>query len=172
MKMQFWPALLILALASCGEPPSQTAAKQETDSGQPAEPLSVPPPSDVAAPPPDAAVLESGIAYQVSKPGTGTEHATLDDSVVVHYTGWTTDGAMFDSSVLRGEPAEFPLNRLIEGWQLAIPHMVVGEKARFWIPGRLAYDNRPDRPNAPKGMLVFEVELLAIKPGEAATAAK
>jgi peptidylprolyl isomerase len=80
----------------------------------------------------------------------------------VHYTGWTTDGKMFDSSVARGEPATFPLNGVIKGWTEGVQLMVVGEKRRFWIPGNLAYDNSP-RPGAPKGMLVFDVELLAIK---------
>ena len=61
----------------------------------------------------------------------------------MHYTGWTTDGKMFDSSVARGEPATFPLNGVIPGWTEGVQLMVVGEKTRFWIPGNLAYDNRP-----------------------------
>lgn len=69
---------------------------------------------------------------------------------------------MFDSSVVRNEPATFPLNRVIPGWTEGVQLMVVGEKRRFWIPGALAYDNSP-RPGAPKGMLVFDVELLAIR---------
>ena len=82
--------------------------------------------------------------------------------VTVHYTGWTTDGRMFDSSVTRNEPATFPLGRVIKGWTEGVQLMVVGEKRRFWIPGSLAYDNST-RPGVPKGMLVFDVELLAIK---------
>jgi len=70
---------------------------------------------------------------------------------------------MFDSSVVRGEPAEFPLNQVISGWTEGVQLMVVGEKRRFWIPGPLAYDNLPDNPDAPKGMLVFDIELLAVK---------
>jgi len=146
---------LALTLAGCGPAePEATPAEPAADS--------LPAPADVAGPPTDATVLPSGLAYKVLQAGTGEAHPTLADTVVVHYTGWTTDGAMFDSSVLRGEPAEFPLNKLIEGWQQGIPLMVVGEKARFWIPGALAYDNR-NRPGAPKGMLVFDVELLGIK---------
>ena len=83
-------------------------------------------------------------------------------TVEVHYSGWTTDGKMFDSSVARGMPATFPLNGVIKGWTEGVQLMVVGEKTRFWIPGELAYDSSP-RPGAPKGMLVFDIELLSIK---------
>jgi peptidylprolyl isomerase len=78
----------------------------------------------------------------------------------VHYSGWTTNGELFDSSVQRGEPATFPLNKVIPGWTEGVQMMVVGEKRRFWIPVQLAYNNQP---GMPKGMLVFDVELLAIK---------
>src|SRR4030095_9837327 len=94
--------------------------------------------------------------------GTGKEHPKADSNVEVHYSGWTTDGKMFDSSVMRGQPATFPLNGVIPGWTEGVQLMVVGEKTRFWIPGNLAYDNSP-RPGAPKGMLVFDMELLSIK---------
>ena len=119
-------------------------------------------PADVAAAPKDAQVTASGLASKVLAPGKGTEHPTLDSEVTVHYSGWTTDGKLFDSSVKRGEPATFPLNRVIKGWQEGVQLMVVGEKRRFWIPGALAYDNSA-RPGAPKGVLVFEVELLSFK---------
>jgi peptidylprolyl isomerase len=82
--------------------------------------------------------------------------------VTVNYTGWTTDGKMFDSSIPRGEPSTFEVSGVIPGWTEGVQLMVVGEKRRFWIPGALAYDNIPD-PNAPKGMLVFDIELLAVK---------
>ncbi len=72
-------------------------------------------------------------------PGTGKEKPTAADSVEVHYTGWTTDGKMFDSSVKRGTPAKFPLGNVIKGWTEGLQLMVVGEKRRFWIPGNLAY---------------------------------
>lgn len=128
---------------------------------------SIPAPADVAAPPEAATTLPSGLVYQVLEPGEGDTHPTLSDTVTVDYTGWTTDGKMFDSSVVRGEPATFPLDRLIEGWQQAIPLMVVGEKARFWIPAELAYGHST-RPGAPQGMLVFDIKLLAIHaPAEA-----
>lgn len=121
------------------------------------------PPADVSAPPVTAQHLASGLAYQVLRLGTGTEHPTLDSTVVVYYIGWTSDGRMFDSSLTSGEPAEFPLNKLIKGWQLGLPLMVTGEKMRFWIPAELAYGVHPTKPGAPAGMLVFDVELLRIK---------
>jgi peptidylprolyl isomerase len=119
-------------------------------------------PEDVAAAPKNAKKTKSGIAYKVLKKGTGKEHPKADSTVEVHYSGWTTDGKMFDSSVARGMPATFPLNGVIPGWTEGVQLMTVGEKTRFWIPGNLAYDNSP-RPGAPKGTLVFDIELLAIK---------
>jgi peptidylprolyl isomerase len=118
-------------------------------------------PKDVAAPPKNATKTESGIAYKVLQKGTGTEHPTADNTVKVHYTGWTTDGEMFDSSIVRGEPAKFPLKRVIPGWTEGVQLMVVGEKTRFWIPKELAYN---DQPGKPAGMLVFDVELIEIEP--------
>jgi peptidylprolyl isomerase len=119
-------------------------------------------PEDVAAAPKNAKKTKSGIAYRVLKKGTGKEHPKADSNVEVHYSGWTTDGKMFDSSVSRGMPATFPLNGVIPGWTEGVQLMVVGEKTRFWIPGNLAYDSSP-RPGAPKGTLVFDIELLSIK---------
>ena len=126
------------------------------------QPAALPAPADVAAPPKDAQRTASGIASKVLTPGKGKEHPTGTSQVTVHYTGWTTDGKMFDSSVQRGAPATFPLNRVIKGWTEGVQLMVVGEKRRFWIPGKLAYDESP-RPGAPKGMLVFDIELISIK---------
>lgn len=119
---------------------------------------SIPAPADVAKAPANATVTASGLAYRVLTAGTGKTHPPADAIVTVDYTGWTTDGKMFDSSVVRGQPATFPLNRLIKGWQEAIPLLVKGETARFWIPGKLAYDNST-RPGAPKGTLVFDITL-------------
>src|SRR5712692_3434794 len=119
----------------------------------------IPPPSDVAAPPKDAAKTRSGLATKVVTPGKGTPHPRATDSVTVHYTGWTTDGKMFDSSVARGEPATFPLNRVIAGWTEGLQLMVTGEKRRLWIPEQLAYKGQRD----PKGMLVFDVELIKVE---------
>jgi peptidylprolyl isomerase len=116
-------------------------------------------PPDVAKPPADAQKTSSGIAYKVLRPGTGTDHPRKQSSVTVHYTGWSTDGKMFDSSVVRGAAATFGLDQVIEGWTEGVQLMVVGEKTRFWIPARLAYQGR----NGPQGMLVFDIDLLAIR---------
>ena len=119
----------------------------------------IPAPADVKAAPADAAKTSSGLASKVLTPGTGKAHPRANDEVTVHYTGWTTDGKMFDSSVARGQPSSFPLDRVIAGWTEGVQLMVVGEKRRFWIPEALAYRGQRD----PKGMLVFDVELLKIK---------
>jgi len=114
-------------------------------------------PADVAAPPADAKKTKSGLAYKVLSPGTGKEHPHEWDKVTVNYSGWTTDGKMFDSSVTRGKPASFNLKQVIPGWTEGIPLMVQGEKTRFWIPKELAYEGKPGKP---QGMLVFDVELI------------
>lgn len=119
-------------------------------------------PKDVAAVPADAEKTPSGLASRVLQKGTGTEHPSAADTVTVHYSGWTTDGKLFDSSVKRGEPTSFPLNQVIAGWTEGLQLMVQGEKRRFWIPANLAYGENPGG-GRPKGMLVFDVELLSIK---------
>ncbi len=116
-------------------------------------------PADVAEPPSEATRTDSGLSSKVLTPGSGSDHPRAADRVTVHYTGWTTDGEQFDSSVTRGRPATFPLNRVIAGWTEGLQLMVVGEKRRLWIPENLAYQGRPGRP---AGMLVFDVELLEI----------
>jgi len=117
-------------------------------------------PPDVAAPPADATKTASGLAYKVLRSGIGAVHPKRTSRVVVHYTGWTTDGVSFDSSVLRGNPAEFALTEVIKGWTEGLQLMVKGEKTRFWIPTNLAYGNSGQ---GPAGMLVFEIELIDIK---------
>jgi peptidylprolyl isomerase len=118
-------------------------------------------PDNVAAPPADAIRTESGLAYTVLTAGTGKEHPTATGEVEVHYTGWTTDGAMFDSSHKRSKTIKFALNRVIAGWTEGLQLMVAGEKTRFWIPEDLAYKGRP---GSPAGMLVFDVELVSLVP--------
>lgn len=119
-------------------------------------PTSAPP--DVKSPPPEAKKTVSGLSYLVLKPGSG-QHPSSSSKVTVHYSGWTTDGKLFDSSVQRGTPATFPLNRVIPGWTEGLQLMAVGEKTRFWIPEDLAYGGK----SPPYGMLVFEVELLKVE---------
>ena len=96
-------------------------------------------PLDVAAAPADAEVTDSGLASKVLQSGNGSEKPGPRDSVEVHYSGWTIDGKLFDSSEERGEKISFPLNQVIAGWTEGMQHMVVGEKRRFWIPAELAY---------------------------------
>jgi peptidylprolyl isomerase len=122
-------------------------------------PTPPPVPSDVKAPPSDAKRTATGLAYKVQSPGQGTRRPSARSEVTVHYTGWTTDGKMFDSSVTRGEPSTFPLDRVISGWTEGLQLMVEGEKTRFWIPENLAYQGK----QAPYGMLVFDVELIRIQ---------
>ena len=120
---------------------------------------SIPAPDDVAAPPPGSLKTPSGLCTKVLSPGSGTRHPRPTDRATVHYTGWTTDGQMFDSSVANGQPATFALNEVITGWTEGLQLMVEGERRRFWIPEALAYKGQP---GAPPGMLVFDVELIKI----------
>src|SRR5437773_1306159 len=117
----------------------------------------IPAPPDVAAAPADAVKSATGLASKVLAPGTGKDHPTATDLVAIHYTGWTTDGRMFDSSVAKGEPISFPLDEVIAGWTEGMQLMVEGQKTRFWIPEKLAYKGEPGKPG---GMLVFDVELI------------
>lgn len=162
---------LAFAPAGCSSTPdgtkndSSSARESSTPaSAASAEPTSLPAPPDVAAVPADAERTPSGLASKVIKPGSGEQRPGPEDTVIVHYTGWTTDGRMFDSSVVRGQPARFPLNRVIKGWTEGVQLMRVGEQRRFWIPSELAYGDKPQRPGAPAGMLVFDVELQGITP--------
>ena len=123
----------------------------------------IPVPEDVDAPPADAKRTASGLAYKVIKHGKGKQHPTASNTVEVHYSGWTPDGKLFDSSVRRGSPTSFPLGSVIKGWTEGVQLMVVGDKTRFWIPGALAYGDKPTQAAAPSGPLVFDIELLSIK---------
>ncbi len=120
----------------------------------------LPAPPDVAAPPAGSLKTTSGLSTLVLQPGTGTRHPRPSDRVTVHYSGWTTDGKMFDSSVARGKPSTFAVRGVIPGWTEGLQMMVEGEKRRFWIPESLAYEGQPGQP---QGMLVFEVELMKIE---------
>lgn len=119
-------------------------------------------PIDVNAVPADAATTSTGLAFKVLEAGSGVESPAAADTVSVHYSGWTTDGKLFDSSVERGQPASFPLNRVIKGWTEGLQLMSIGEKRRFWIPAELAYGENAGG-GRPSGLLVFDVELLSIK---------
>ena len=84
---------------------------------------------------------ESGLQYEVIVEGDG-DKPTRDDQVTVHYKGTLTDGTVFDSSYDRGQPATFPLNRVVKGWQEGIPLMSVGSKYKFTVPPELGYGSR------------------------------
>jgi peptidylprolyl isomerase len=113
-------------------------------------------PPDVAAPPKDAIVTPSGLAYKILHEGYGKTHPKPGDHVFVHYSGWTTDGKLFDSSVVKGAALDLPVAGGIAGWTEGIQLMTAGTKARFWMPPKLAYAGVPDKP---QGMVVFDVEL-------------
>ena len=115
-----------------------------------------------------ASKTESGLAYKIIKKGNGHVNPTPESTVTVHYTGKLVDGTIFDSSVQRGEPVSFPLNRVIPGWTEGVQLMVKGDKFTFIIPGNLAYGERgvPQAGIGPNATLIFEVELLEIKGNE------
>jgi FKBP-type peptidyl-prolyl cis-trans isomerase len=142
--------VFIAALAARGGNPALASAQTTTIKV-------IPPPADVALPPADAIKTASGLALKVIEAGAGKTHPARTDLVTVHYTGWTTDGKMFDSSVSRGKAATFPLDRVIAGWTEGVQLMVAGETRRFWIPEALAYKGQRD----PKGTLVFDVKLIS-----------
>lgn len=111
--------------------------------------------------------LESGLQYQVLKAGKG-KSPTATDMVKTHYHGTLIDGTVFDSSVKRGKPATFPVNRVIKGWTEALQKMKVGSKWKLFVPAELAYGDspRPGGPIGPNAVLIFEVELLEILGGK------
>jgi len=127
-----------------------------------AQTTQVPPPRTVKAAPAAALKTKSGLRHQLLKRGTGKVHPKIGDMVTVNYTGWTTDGKTFDTTV-DGRPETFGVDEVIKGWTEGLQLVVEGEKRRFWIPEALAYRGR----KAPYGMLVFDVELLKIEPGAA-----
>lgn len=106
----------------------------------------------------------SGLQYKVLEEGSGPT-PSASDTVTVQYQGTLLDGTVFDSSYERGEPATFPLNRVIKGWTEGVQLMQEGAKYKFWIPAELAYGNnpRPGGPIEPGQTLIFEVELLEVQ---------
>ncbi len=105
--------------------------------------------------------LESGLQYKVITEGEGAQPAATD-TVKVHYVGTLIDGTEFDSSVARGEPAQFALNRVIPGWTEALQLMKAGSKWELYIPSDLAYGPRASGAITPHSTLIFEVELLEV----------
>jgi FKBP-type peptidyl-prolyl cis-trans isomerase FklB len=111
--------------------------------------------------------LPSGLQYKILQQGTGPK-PTINDTVVCNYRGTLINGKEFDSSYKRGQPATFPVNRIIKGWMEALPLMPVGSKWQLFVPPDLAYGERSAGADiGPDSTLIFEVELLSIKkPGE------
>jgi FKBP-type peptidyl-prolyl cis-trans isomerase FklB len=105
--------------------------------------------------------LPSGLQYEVLKAGSG-EKPTPTSKVTTHYHGTLTDGTIFDSSVERKEPASFPVNGVIKGWQEALPMMNVGSKWKIYVPSALAYGARAVGKIPANSILIFEIELLSI----------
>lgn len=112
----------------------------------------------------ESVTTSSGLVYQSLKDGTGAQPAATD-TVKVHYRGTFPDGREFDSSYQRGQPAEFPLNRVIRCWTEGVQRMKVGGKAKLTCPAAIAYGERgtPGGPIPPNATLQFEVELLDIR---------
>lgn len=109
----------------------------------------------------------SGLIFIETQKGKSKDHPKATDVVTVHYTGTLLDGTKFDSSLDRGEPTTFPLNQVIPGWTEAIQLMTKGSKAKLIIPSALAYGPRGGGPIPPYSTLLFEVELIDFKAGEA-----
>ena len=118
---------------------------------------------------PDVTTTASGLEYKTLSQGNGASPKPTDE-VVVNYRGTLPDGTEFDSSYKRGQPATFPVNRVIPGWTEALQLMKPGGKYQLWIPPKLAYDQQvpPGAPIPPGSMLIFEVELISIKAPAAA----
>ena len=112
---------------------------------------------------PELTTLDSGLQYQVLTAAEGDKPG-VEDTVTVHYEGRLLNGEVFDSSITRGQPATFPLNRVIAGWTEGVQLMPVGSKYKLWIPAKLGYGEQgtPGGPIPPNATLVFEVELLEI----------
>ena len=153
MKKLLFCGLLALATSACqNADPTQTT---NTTTTMPETP------KDVAAAPADAETTASGLSSKLIEKGTGSTKPKATDTVTVHYSGWTTDGKLFDSSVKRGQPTSFPLNGVIAGWTEGVQLMVEGESRRFWIPAKMAYGENPPS-GYPAGTLVFDIQLIKI----------
>lgn len=168
--------LAAAALVACSPAPAEgDAATPATEDAQPAEP------EPEATPP--ASPLERGLAflaengkrasvtttasglqYEVLASGTGAKPGPTD-TVTTHYHGTFIEGGVFDSSVDRGEPAEFRVDGVIRGWTEALQLMAVGDKWKLYVPPQLAYGERGGGRIGPNETLIFEVELLGVKAG-------
>ena len=150
----FLVALLFLSVHGGTEAQTPAAATQQ-----------VPPPPDVADPPPDLTQTQAGIVWKLLRPGTGSQHPLGGDQVTVHYTIWTPTGETVDSTQSHQQPSVLALDKTIDGLRTGLEAMVVGEQRRLWVPEQQAYGGKADRPG---GAMVIDVELLAIAPSAVA----
>jgi len=110
----------------------------------------------------DANRTTEGLYYVINKEGTG-DRPTLSDNVTVHYSGYLTNGSIFDSSYDRGERASFPLRGVIQGWQIGIPKIKEGGSCKLIIPSHLAYGANPPSSSIPENaVLIFDIELFEV----------
>jgi FKBP-type peptidyl-prolyl cis-trans isomerase len=120
-----------------------------------------PTPPDLKAPT-SARKTPTGLALQVLREGRGDDHPGPGRSVTLHFSGWTPNGRLIESSVMGGQPATFEFESVMPGWREALPSMVVGEQVRIWMPAALAFGEKPRR-GQPGGDLVYELELLDLQ---------
>ncbi len=149
---------------------NDSTESSESPDSTPAEKPDIPAPPDVAAVPKDAEKSESGLAWKVLQEGEGDIRPSRYDIVTLDHTGWTPDGRMFASSQKPGSKRRGILQDFGRSWIEGVQLMLPGEKRRFWVPGKLAYgeaevDDANVRPDRPKGMVVFDIELVEFQPG-------
>jgi FKBP-type peptidyl-prolyl cis-trans isomerase len=157
--MKHLPQVLVIATAALILAGCSPSSQSGTGTNSPAASTTAAP----AVTDTNLTTTASGLQYTVLKHGTGTVSPKATDMVTVHYVGTLLDGTVFDSSVARGQPAQFPLNQVIPGWTEGLQLMKVGDKFKFIIPAPLAYGaNSPSPTIPPNSTLVFEVELLSI----------
>lgn len=159
-KLRLWVPESLAHRGAVGEPQGNLVYELELVSieRRPEPPRA---PVQLTSAPKNAKRTKSGLAYLFVEQARNSARPGPNDHVEVHYSAWTRDGKLFDSSVVAGAPRSLPVNRLIPGWAEGLQLMGVGDKARFWIPEQLAYAGKE---GAPRGLLVYEVELLSIKP--------
>jgi peptidylprolyl isomerase len=158
------PLAAALCLLGCSKETQTNTNNSPPGVAKPATSSPSAAPAAASAPKGDMKTTASGLKYQVLKQGSGTASPKATDTVKVHYHGTLLDGTVFDSSVERGQPISFPLNRVIPGWTEGLQLMKVGDKFKFEIPPNLAYGpNSPSPKIPPNSTLVFEVELLGIE---------
>jgi FKBP-type peptidyl-prolyl cis-trans isomerase len=148
-------------------PPAAKVAPAVSDAGPPMSGAGyvTPPPADVSAPPADAEREPNGVARKILATGKGTVHPAAKRTYVeLRYAGWQRDGSQFEGTGASGETRRVDITDLVDGLQQEIVQMVEGDKRRLWVPAALAYGNRTNFTNAPKGDMTYELELVHVIP--------